>query len=67
MYANVLMVGKVMPVIKLRDAQIIARMLNTVHATVTDAIVCQDGRVLIVVSALKLIVRWDVVVTVSAK
>jgi hypothetical protein len=61
------MVGKVMPVIKLRDAQIIVRMLSTVHATVTDAIVCQDGRVLIVVSALKLIVRWDVVVTVSAK
>ena len=65
--ANVLMVGKVMPVIKLRDAQIIVRMLNTVYATVTDAIVCQDGGVLIVVSALKLIVRWDVVVTVSAK
>jgi hypothetical protein len=61
------MVGKVMPVIKLRDAQIIVRMLNTVYATVTDAIVCRDGRVLIVVSALKLIVRWDVVVTVSAK
>jgi hypothetical protein len=61
------MVGKVMPVIKLRDAQIIVRMLSTVYATVTDAIVCQDGRVLIVVSALKLIVRWDVVVTVSAK
>ena len=61
------MVGKVMPVIKLRDAQIIVRMLNTVYATVADAIVCQDGKVLIVVSAQKLIAQWDAVDMVFAK
>ena len=52
---------------KRKDAQITAQAQNTVLAMVIDAIVCQDGKVLIVVSAQKLIAQWDAVDMVFAK